>query len=134
MTTDEAEAVFGFGKHRGRRVRDVPTSYLCWAAVNCTRIDTGLLTAIFGELRRRDVDMDELGRQREESLRREREFRERASRKNEAGPRPADIRPIIDKWYRELVLAHHPDRGGDVAIMQVLNNARDRLLALLGQG
>jgi hypothetical protein len=129
MTTDGAETVvFGFGKHRGRRVRDVPTPYLCWVIRECTRIDTGLLAAVFGELRRRDVDVAELGRQREESLRREKEFRERGP-----SPQSVDIRPIVDRWYRGLVMDYHPDRGGDTAAMQVVNDAYGRLLALLGQ-
>ena len=31
--------------------------------------------------------------------------------------------------YRELVLKHHPDRGGDTATMQVINGEYERLFA-----
>ena len=127
MTADETEAVFSFGKHRGQRVADVASGYLTWVVCECLRIRPGLLHAVVGELRRRDEDVDALLRERADA---ERHRRERATQ--DAAPRPADIRPIIDKWYRQLVLDFHPDRGGSTEAMQVINEARERLLAMLG--
>ena len=129
MTTTNSEEViaFDFGKHKGKAVKSVPTGYLCWIVCECLRIRPGLLLAVVGELRRRDEDVDALLRERADA---ERHRRERATQ--DAAPRPADIRPIIDKWYRQLVLDFHPDRGGSTEAMQVINEARERLLAMLG--
>ena len=131
MATIDSEevATFDFGKHAGRAVKDTPTGYLCWIVCECLRIRPGLLLAVVGELRRRGEDVDVLLRERGDA---ERHRRERATQ--DTDPRPADIRPIIDKWYRQLVLDFHPDRGGDTATMQVINEAYRRLLAMLGQG
>jgi hypothetical protein len=41
-----------------------------------------------------------------------------------------DIRSVIQTWWRELVLEHHPDRGGDLKVMQAMNNAHERLKQL----
>jgi hypothetical protein len=131
MATIDSEevATFDFGKHAGRAVKDTPTGYLCWIVCDCLRIRPSLLLAVVGELRRRGEDVDVLLRERGDA---ERHRRERATQ--DTDPRPADIRPIIDKWYRQLVLDFHPDRGGDTATMQVINEAYRRLLAMLGQG
>ena len=128
-TTNSKKAVtFTFGRHKGQRVADVPTSYLIWVTCECLRIRPGLLLAVVAELRRRDEDIDDLLRERADA---ERHRREGVAQ--DAAPRPADIRPIIDKWYRQLVLDYHPDRGGDTVAMQIVNDAYGRLLALLGQ-
>jgi hypothetical protein len=57
----------------------------------------------------------------------------------EPGPEPsARARPPVDwpavlrQWQRELALQWHPDRGGDVKVMQALNDAADRLKQLIG--
>jgi hypothetical protein len=127
MTADETEATFTFGKHAGKAVKNVPIGYLSWVVCECLRIRPSLLLAVVAELRRRGEDVDALLRERADA---ERHRRERATQ--DAAPRPADIRPIIDKWYRQLVLDYHPDRGGDTAAMQVINEAHERLLAMLG--
>jgi hypothetical protein len=41
----------------------------------------------------------------------------------------ADVRAA----RRELAKAHHPDQGGDPAVMQAVNEAADRALALVGR-
>ncbi|PYK64936.1 MAG: hypothetical protein DME50_10945 [Verrucomicrobia bacterium] len=38
--------VMPFGKHKGKRLRDIPVSYLVWAESNCTNASAGLLRAI----------------------------------------------------------------------------------------
>ena len=127
MTADETEAVFSFGKHRGQRVADVASGYLTWVVCECLRIRPGLLHAVVGELRRRDEDVDALLRERADA---ERHRREGVAQ--DAAPRPADICSIIDRWYRQLVLDHHPDRGGSHEAMVAINDAHERLLAMLG--
>ena len=37
----------------------------------------------------------------------------------------------LRKQYKELLKAHHPDNGGDVAIMQEINAEYDTLFKLL---
>ena len=32
--------------------------------------------------------------------------------------------------YKKLAASHHPDQGGEIEIMQSINNARDLLLGL----
>jgi hypothetical protein len=39
---------------------------------------------------------------------------------------------VIKQHQRKLARKHHPDRGGDVAVMQRINAAADYLLAQLG--
>lgn len=40
-------------------------------------------------------------------------------------------RDDIEKAYRRLASAHHPDRGGDAARMVAINRARDEALLWL---
>src|SRR6516162_7351785 len=116
-TDGEDVAAFTFGKHAGEAVKDVPSDYLCWVVRECLRIRPSLLLAAVGELRRRGEDVDALLRERGDA---ERHRRERVTQ--DTDPRPADVRPIVDKWYRRLVLDYHPDRGGSTEIMQALND------------
>ena len=129
MATIDSEevATFDFGKHAGKAVKDVPTGYLIWITVECLRIRSVLLLAVVAELRRRGEDVDVLLRERADA---ERHRREGVAQ--DAAPRPADICSIIDRWYRQLVLDHHPDRGGSHEAMVAINDAHERLLAMLG--
>ena len=124
---DEEVPTFTFGRHKNHRVADVPTDYLIWVTCECLRIRPGLLLAVVAELRRRDEDVDALLRERADA---ERHRREGVAQ--DAAPRPADICSIIDRWYRQLVLDHHPDRGGSHEAMVAINDAHERLLAMLG--
>jgi Putative quorum-sensing-regulated virulence factor len=51
---DYGTQLLPFGKHRGRRLRDVPASYLIWALKNCRNMDEYLREVIERYLRDRE--------------------------------------------------------------------------------
>jgi hypothetical protein len=102
-----------FGKHRGKRLCDVPLSYLVWVANTCN----------LDYLLRRVV---------------EQEVERRAGQDDDPGPQPqrhpppsVDWWPIVKRWYGEMALRFHPDRGGSHAAMVAINEVRGRLEELL---
>jgi curved DNA-binding protein CbpA len=42
-----------------------------------------------------------------------------------------DLRGLMKRWFAELSLRYHPDRGGTDAEMRVVNDAYERLRKLL---
>jgi len=38
---------------------------------------------------------------------------------------------VVRRWYREMCVKFHPDRGGDVEAMKAINYAYERLVELL---
>jgi hypothetical protein len=102
-----------FGKHRGQHIGDVPTSYLAWMLRECDSLDPWQRDAIEAELGQR------AGASRQ--------------RQSTAYPPPADVRGIVNSWYREMAKAYHPDRTLDNgAAMKAINHAYERLQELLG--
>lgn len=98
-----------FGKYRGRPLDAIPESYLRWVLRECDT-DEDILSAIRTELANRPGQLPCLV----------------------CGQWPGqtpllDVPGIIARWQREVVLEHHPDRGGDLRTMQALNSAADRL-------
>jgi hypothetical protein len=91
----------------------VPTSYFRWCASECECIDPWLLATVKEELHRRQVQAE---RQRDEP-----------------GRAITNLRGLVDSWYRGLVLKYHPDRGGSHEAMVAINDAKDRLMALVDQ-
>ena len=111
-----------FGKHQGKHLQDVPLNYLLWCLAEIgpglNKYGLNLQAAIYQEAKRRserdapdDEDMDQLSR--ESNL-------------------PARLEPLIDRWYRGLVMTFHPDRGGSHEAMKAINEANDRLRQLVG--
>src|SRR5262249_22247478 len=97
-----------WGKHRGRLLTDVPAGYLASVLEECD-LDGWLRRAIGRELvDRLGLDLDQ------------------PSAPVWAVP-PEGWLDVLKQWRRELVMAHHPDRGGNTERMQVLNAAFDRL-------
>jgi hypothetical protein len=103
-----------WGKYRGQQIAAIPTSYLVWVAENCRDVSPWLMRAICEEIRSRLPDADE----------------------PEWQPRPtpaptAGMKEIVQRWFREQAMKHHPDRGGDTKVMQAINEAHDRLKELV---
>lgn len=55
----------------------------------------------------------------------------RGQRKPEPEQRRYPVEAIISRARRELSLQHHPDRGGDGAVMRGINLALDRVAQLM---
>jgi hypothetical protein len=107
-----------FGKHSGCRVADVPSSYLAWALTNVSRLDWSLRQAIEAELARRH-DAAAQPPPRPEATK---------------GPQSlASWQPVVDRWYREMVMKFHPDRGGSNEAAQAINHANDQLRKMLAE-
>src|ERR1700719_2777709 len=105
-----------FGKHQGKLVADVPTSYLVWVVNECQNVRQGLRRAIESELEQRD-------------------WQSRGTPPPRTpGTSTGDVLPatIIRTWFREMSLRFHPDRGGATGAMKAINHAHERLKELSG--
>jgi len=112
MTGTQAEPRMPFGRHIGQPLAAVPTQYLGWVCRACDT-DEELHNAIHRELERRG---------------------ERPSRlcRLAAALAPAvQWQDVLREWYRGLALSYHPDRGGSVEAMKVVNDAYRRLQKLI---
>lgn len=108
-----AAVAFDFGKHRGKPICYVPTSYLMWAIsqCNCVLNNSWLLASIHAELVKRG-------------------FTPPSAPGEPSRTGNLSMEKVIQTWWREQVKIHHPDRGGNTAVMQALNNAHQRLKEL----
>jgi uncharacterized protein (DUF3820 family) len=94
-----------WGKHAGKRLDEIPMSYLEWVLQNCRNIPGRLRTAIAKQLGaevspvRQEVNVD--------------------------------IKQAIDRWFREMSLRFHRDRGGSDPQMVAVIEGHERLKALL---
>ena len=98
-----------FGKFKGRLLADLPTHYLCW------------LTTIDLKPWLRDAAEDVLHTRDDAEV-------EEEPQRNQL---PANAPEIVARWYREMSLRFHPDRGGSVEAMTAINVAAERLAKLL---
>jgi hypothetical protein len=105
-----------FGKHKGRPVSEVTADYLEWCLHEFAGLRPWLRAIIEEELERREDDWyAQQGR----------------ARPNGCNPGGlAAVRPLVQRWYREMALRFHPDPGGDTVAMQTINAAHERLLEL----
>ncbi len=103
-----------FGKHKGRRITDVPLSYLSWVLGNLHDLDPRL----------RGVIRESLDRRGQQEAPREEQRFDVVSRD--------DLRTALRGWFRDQVRRYHPDHGGTNEAMSALNNAREELYAALG--
>jgi hypothetical protein len=101
-----------FGKHRGQPLTDIPTSYLAWAVRTCD-LSEWLREAVVAELKRRGVRCGDPA--------------------SDAPPAAAPVKwdGLVSRWYRELTLKWHPDKGGTKEAMQAVNDAHDGLRKML---
>lgn len=112
--------VMPFGKYRGTSIDFVDTQYLEWALRTIKDMDyrwPWLRAAIEKEVaRRRDTSG----------------WKEPEDENDEdakVGARKS-VRDILSAVRRQMALKHHPDRGGDVAVMAAVNDALDRVAKL----
>lgn len=110
-----------FGRYRGERLDDIPLSYLFWVRRECTNIEPELREAVDAEIR------DRMGAPpRSPSSGTDHADRDEPSRE------VIDVRGIVRKWHREMVLRYHPDRTlSDGKEMSAINAAAERLKELL---
>lgn len=110
-----------FGKHKGKLLEDVPTDYLAWVLDNCSELRPTLRQAIEQVLFGEDPE-DAYARGYRDGL---------ASGRQTTPVAPSgNLRSTIQQWYRRTSVRHHPDHGGDVRVMAVVNDLRDELLSL----
>jgi hypothetical protein len=106
--------VMAFGKHRGKRFEDIPASYLEWAL--------GELDFAGRQWLRRAMESELLRRFPEEDAR---------SDDPKARVPPDAMSDLLHRWYRQVCLRYHPDRGGSTEIMQAMNDAYQTLQKML---
>jgi hypothetical protein len=116
-----------FGKHRGQTIDQVPVDYLEWCLRKLAQLEPDMRAAMAAEIQRRSTNGP--GAVRPPPL-----------PPPPPPPPPVDPREILgdlmyilEGWYRGLCLRHHPDRGGDPAVMRALNAAYEDLLRRLRQ-
>jgi hypothetical protein len=98
-----ASVVMPFGKHRGEAIDDIDSGYLCWCLENIDDLQPDLRAAMVAELSDR--------------------FRETPANSSFSAPCPdPDLAAaLVASGLRALAKKHHPDVGGDTAVMQRLN-------------
>ena len=92
-----------FGKHVGKPLEDVPSSYLAWLLRTCD-LDDDLRRAV-----RNEMFVREHGRRPPQQA----DDQDTPRRY----PPPANLPEIVNRWYREQAMLHHPDRGGRHEVM-----------------
>lgn len=100
-----------FGKHAGKSLSEIPTSYLLWVLRARRRLQPDLRQAIGQILAAQGCPPVANGGM---------------------NPSSPDSLTVIRQWYRGLVLDYHPDRGGSQEAMQIINEAHERLRRLAG--
>jgi hypothetical protein len=111
-----------FGKHRHKDLREIPESYLRWCLKNLEDLDAHLWWAISDELsRRQPVSGNGSAQEQGQAF--------RVSRAEMA----TVLDDVVARWYREASRRWHPDHGGNVLAMQVVNDCCERLRAEIGK-
>lgn len=100
-----------WGKHRGRALTDIESSYLIWCLDSAEALDQTLRAALRAELARRFGTPPPPP----------------ASSWHAPCPDPVVAARIVTAGRRVLARTHHPDTGGDTRSMQGINAAADWL-------
>ncbi len=113
-----------FGKYKQKSLDEIPVGYLRWLLRECD-LDAWLRAAVAAEVRRRGAGPDEDGH---------RPPGPADPSRSPAGKAAAlvDVRSVVKRWFGEMSLTYHPDRGGSDAAMKAVNHAYERLRELLG--
>jgi hypothetical protein len=101
-----------FGRHRGQRISEIPTSYLRWVLREVRDLDPDLRDAI------------------EEVVR---GAARGGGRRAEPTTDVAVPNTAVKCWYRALAMKYHPDRGGTHEAMLAVGEAYETLLPILAQ-
>jgi hypothetical protein len=107
-----------FGRYRGKTFDEIPPSYLHWVLRDADAASAFLKEAIRRYLRGEPEAQPEP--------------EARPGAQADASRQVADLKAIVKRWYAELVMRYHPDRGGEHAVMVALNDAHARLKRLAG--
>jgi hypothetical protein len=94
--------IISFGKHKGKRLDELPQSYLRWLVKECSSLSPHM----------RDEIEKLLG--------------------GEKSSATGLVPQIVGDWYRQLAREFHPDKGGSHEAMKAVNRGRDLLLQLAG--
>jgi hypothetical protein len=101
-------ATMPWGKFKGKPLSAIDDAYLTWVLHEAEAAKPWLKQAVEAELSRRGCAED---------------------------PSPGavvHVKEIVRRWFREMSLKYHPDRGGSENAMRALNHAHERLRELLG--
>lgn len=103
-----------FGKHKGEPLGEVPTDYLVWVHAKRIRNPPWLLGAVEAELqRRRNRDRYSSSPPPQQS--------------QTTSGTSVQVADAVRRWFAKLALQYHPDRGGSVEAMRIVNQAHDLL-------
>ena len=109
-----------WGKHRGQTLDDIESSYLIWCLESAENLRPTLRTAIRAELAERFAAPPPPPPSSSASWR-------------TPCPDPRLAADIVSTGLRMLARKHHPDVGGDTAVMQRLNLAAEWLRGVVPQ-
>jgi hypothetical protein len=121
----DAGYVLTWGKHKGRAIKDVPADYLVWCLDNMDWLAPGepKFNRTLWEIVRRRLNLPtDLPKQ--ESL-------SAYEPKMPPGKPSEHLRRAIKQWYASMSRRFHPDLGGSVKEMVVVNLCHDTLIELL---
>jgi hypothetical protein len=109
-----------FGRHRGKKLADIPTPYLAWLLREAS-IEPWLERAVEAELARRDYDEPVC------------EAPQRNHVRVPRGVTLARALRLIEQGRRGMARTEHPDAGGNTEIMAEINATSDWLSEYLAE-
>jgi hypothetical protein len=122
---DLPKYALSFGKHKGRDISEVPSDYLVWCLDNMDWLQPGQakFNRTLWEIIRRRLNLPtDLPKQ---------EAIEDYAPRMPAGKASDDLRRAIKHWYASMSRRFHPDLGGSVKEMIVVNLCHDTLIELI---
>lgn len=130
-----------FGKHQGEEVEEIPVSYLRWILRNVHIRDDELREEIEERVGEPASAEPSEPRTTSSSGWKRTTGGPGVGGATSAPPRPGvdldavarDLFDTINRWRRKMAATHHPDKGGDVLVMQAVNAAGDVLLTAIDE-
>lgn len=121
-----------FGKHKGEKVSGLPLAYLKW--LDGINLGPNLRNAVTQALRQNGQEPTKEGDKDMLLLKTLSKLDEAQRRIHQLEtditllqmtPNQDITKDIFPKWYKEISMMAHPDRGGDTKIMQKINELKD---------